>query len=90
MNNFTSKAIRTKLATIESLAYYAITVVFSLTSSWLLGKTTTANTFVAIGVISAFLLGTLLYFMKGRVGLQPEQYPDEDLKYSQFNKEKTQ
>jgi len=90
MNNFTNKAIRTKLATIESLAYYAITVVFSLTSSWLLGRTTTANTFVVIGVISAFLLGTLLYFMKGRVGLQPEQYPDEDLKYSHFNKEKTQ
>ena len=87
MNNFTNKAIRTKLATIESLAYYAITVVFSLTSSWLLGKTTTANTFVVIGIISTFLLGTLLYFMKGRVGLQPEQYPDEDLKYSHFHKE---
>ena len=88
MNNFTTKAIRTKLATIESLAYYAITVVFSLTSSWLLGRTTTANTFVVIGIISTFLLGTLLYFMKGRVGLQPEQYPEEDLKYSHYIKEK--
>lgn len=87
MNNFTNKVIRTKLATIESLAYYAITVVFSLTSSWLLGKTTTANTFVVIGIISTFLLGTLLYFMKGRVGLRPEQYPDDDLKYSNFHKE---
>lgn len=87
MNNFTNKAIRTKLATIESLAYYAITVVFSLTSSWLLEKTTTANTFVVIGIISTFLLGTLLYFMKGRVGLKPEQYSDEDLKYSHLNKE---
>jgi len=89
MNNFTNKAIRTKLATIESLAYYTITVVFSLTSSLLLGKTTTANTFVVIGVISTFLLGTLLYFMKGRVGLKPEQYSEEDLKYSHFNKENT-
>lgn len=88
MNNFTNKSIRTKLATIESLAYYAITVAFSLTSSWLLEKTTTANAFVVIGIISTFLLGTLLYFMKGRVGLQPEQYPEEDLKYSHFNKEK--
>ena len=88
MNNFTNKAIRTKLATIETIAYYAITVFFSLTSSWLLARTSTANTFVVIGAISTFLLGTLLYFMKGRVGLQPEQYPDEDLKYSHFNKEK--
>lgn len=89
MNNFTNKSIRTKLATIESLAYYAITVIFSLTSSWLLERTSTANTFVVIGVISTFLLGTLLYFMKGRVGLKPEEYPDEDLRYSHINKENT-
>lgn len=89
MNNFTNKSIRTKLATIESLAYYAITVIFSLTSSYLLKRTSTANTFVVIGVISAFLIGTLLYLMKGRVGLKPEEYPDEDLKYSHFNKEKS-
>ena len=86
MNNFTNKSIRTKLATIESIAYYSITVMFSLTCSWLLERTSTANTFVIIGIISTFLLGTLLYLMKGRVGLKPEQYPDEDLKYSHLNK----
>ena len=88
MNNFTKKSIRTHLATIESLVYYGITVVFSLSNSWLLQKTTTANTFVVLGIVTTFLLGTLLYFMKGRVGLQPEQYPDEDLKYSHFIKER--
>lgn len=82
MNNFTNKSIRTKLATIESFTYYGITVLFSLTSSWLLERTTTANTFITIGVLATFLLGTLLYFMKGRVGLPPEQYPEEDLKYT--------
>ena len=87
MNNFTNKAIRPKLATIERLVYYAVTVLFSLTCSWLLEITSTANTFVAIGVISSFGIGTLLYFMKGRVGLSPEQYPPEDLKYSHFRKE---
>jgi len=88
MNNFTNKAIRTKLATIESLTYYAITVLFSLTSSFLLEKTTTANTFVVIGIISTFLLGLLLYLMKGRVGLQPEEYQEKDLKYSHYSKER--
>lgn len=87
MNNFTNKSIRTKLATIESIVYYAVTVIFSLTSSWLLGRTTTANTFVVIGVLATFLLGILLYFMKGVVGLQPEEYSDEDLKYTHINKE---
>lgn len=87
LNNFTNKAIRTKLATLESIAYYGVSILFSLTSSWLLGITTTANTLIVIGAITTFLVGTLLYFMKGRVGLQPEQYPVEDLKYSHFNKE---
>lgn len=88
LNNFTNKAIRTKLATLESLAYYSVTVIFSLLCSWLLEKTTTANTFAVIGIISTFSIGTLLYLMKGRVGLKPEQYPVEDLKYSHFYKEK--
>ena len=87
MNNFTNKAIRTKLATIESLAYYVVTIIFSLTCSILLENTSTANTFVVIGIITTFLLGTLLYFMKGRVGLKPEQYSEEDLKYSHYHKE---
>ena len=90
MNNFTNKAIRTKLATIESIAYYAMTVIFSLTSSWLLKTTTTANAFIVIGILSTFLLGTLLYFMKGRVGIKPEEYSKEDLKYSNINKENTE
>ena len=89
MNNFTNKSIRTKLATIESLAYYSITVIFSLTSSYLLKVTSTANALLTIGIISTFSIGTLLYLMKGRVGLKPEEYPDEDLKYSHLNKENT-
>ena len=56
--------------------------------SYLLERTSTAITFIIIGVVSAFLIGTLLYLMKGRVGLKPEQYPAEDLKYSHLNKEK--
>ena len=88
INNFTNKSIRTKLATIESLSYYAVAVIFSLMCSFLLEKTSTANTFIVIGVITAFLIGTLLYLMKGRVGLKPEQYPAEDLKYSHLNKER--
>lgn len=90
MNNFTNKAVRTKLAEIESLTYYGVTVIFSLICSWLLEKTSTANTFVVMGCLTTFLIGVLLYFMKGRVGLKPEQYPAEDLKYSNFNKEKSE
>lgn len=87
MNNFTNRAIRTKLATLESLIYYGTSVIFSLLCSWLLARTTTANTLTIMGAVTTFLLGTLLYFMKGRVGLKPEEYPEEDLKYSHFNKE---
>ena len=71
------------------MVYYAITVLFSLTSSYLLKVTSTANALLTIGIISTFSIGTLLYLMKGRVGLKPEEYPDEDLKYSHLNKENT-
>lgn len=90
MTNFTNRHIRPKLATIQSFAYYSFAVVFSLLCSWLLEITSTADTFIIIGVISTFLIGTLLYFMKGRVGLRPEQYPKEDLQYSHLSKEKTE
>ena len=88
MTNFTNRYIRPKLATIQSFVYYGFAVVFSLLSSWLLEIKSTADTFIIVGVISTFLIGILLYVMKGRVGLKPEQYPKEDLKYSHFNKEK--
>lgn len=88
MTNFTNRHIRPKLATIQSFIYYAFAVVFSLLCSWLLEITTVADTFIIIGVISTFLIGALLYFMKGRVGLKPNEYPKEDLQYSHLKKEK--
>lgn len=88
MTNFTNRHIRPKLATIQSLVYYGFAVLFSLLSSWLLEIKSTADTFIIVGVISTFFIGLLLYAMKGRVGLKPEQYPKEDLQYSHFNKDK--
>lgn len=88
MTNFTNRNIRPKLATIQSFAYYSVAVIFSVLSSLLLNITTTADTFIIMGVITTFLIGTLLYLMKGRVGLKPEEYPNEDLQYSHLNKEK--
>ena len=90
MTNFTNRNIRPKLATIQNFVYYSVNVVFTLLCSWLLEITSTADTFVIVGVIATFLIGSLLYFMKGRVGLKPDEYPQEDLQYSHFNKEKTE
>ena len=88
MTNFTNRHIRPKLATIQSFVYYAFAVVFSLLCSWLLEITTVADTFIIVGVISTFLIGALLYFMKGRVGLKPNEYSEEDVQYSNLKKEK--
>jgi len=90
MTNFTSRGVRTNLATIYSIAYYGITVLFSLLSSALLKISTTADTFIVVGIVSTFLVGTILYFMKGRVGLKPEEYPEEDLRYSHIHREKSE
>lgn len=82
LNNFTNREIRTKLATVRNIVYNIFTICISLFGAWLLSFTNASNTIMVVGVISTLLLILLLYYMKDKVGLSPEKYTDEDLKYS--------
>ena len=82
LNNFTNREIRTKLATVRNIVYNIFTIFISLFGAWLLSFTNASNTIMVVGVISTLLLILLLYYMKDKVGLSPEKYTDEDLKYS--------
>lgn len=82
LNNFTNREIRTKLATVRNIVYNIFTICISLFGAWLLSFTNASNTIMVVGVISTLLLILLLYYMKDKVGLTPEKYTDEDLKYS--------
>ena len=81
LNNFTTKNIRTKLATIRSLVYNFFTIIISLFGSLLLSVTDASNTILIIGCMSTITIILLLDYMRDKVGLKPNKYSDEDLKY---------
>ena len=88
INNFTNRNIRPKLTALNYLLSNLLTAAISLSCSWLLSITTTANTFMIIGCVTTIVAVLLLDYMRGKVGLKPDQYSKEDLKYSTYKPQK--
>ena len=82
LNNFTNRSIRPKISALRYLTANLATAILSLISSGLLAITTTANTFIIIGCITTIGVVLLLNYMRDKVGLKPEEYSDEDIRYS--------
>ena len=82
LNNFTNKKIRSKISAFKNLTANLAVAIFTFTCSMLLKITTTANTFIIIGCLSTIAIVLTLDYMKDRVGLKPEHYTKEDVKYS--------
>lgn len=82
LNNFTTKEIRTKLATIRNIAFNLFSIVISLFGSLLLHVSDASTTIIIIGVSMTIIMILLLDYMKDKVGLKLEEYTKEDLKYS--------
>lgn len=82
LNNFTNKSIRTKLATIRNTIYSLSSIIISLLGAVLLNFTTAANTILIVGCMTTVTMILLLDYMRDKVGLRPEKYKEDDLKYS--------
>ena len=82
LNNFTNRSIRPKISALRYLTANLATAILSLICSGLLAITTTANTFIIIGCITTIGMVLLLDYMRDKVGLKPEEYNDEDIRYS--------
>ena len=82
LNNFKNKKIRIKLATVRNMVYNFFTICISLFGALLLQFTSSSETILMIGCVSTIIIILLLDFMRGKVGLKPEKYSKEDLKYS--------
>ena len=88
LNNFTNKKIRTKLATVRSMIYNIFSIAISLFGALLLNYTNASNSMIIIGCLSTIIIILLLDYMRDKVGLKPEEYSDNDLKYSQIHPSK--
>lgn len=82
MNNFTNRRIRPKITALKNLTSNLFTAIISMLCAVMLKITTTANTFIVVGCISTIFIVLLLDYMRDKVGLKPEEYGKEDIKYS--------
>ena len=85
LNNFTNKKVRTKLATIRNMIYNLFSIAISLLGSLLLNFTNASNTILIVGCMTTIIMILLLAYMRDKVGLKPDKYNEEDLKYSQIS-----
>ena len=82
LNNFTTRKIRTKITALKNLTANLLAAIISVICALLLEFTTTANTFIIIGCILTIAVILLLDYMRDKVGLKPEEYSKEEIKYS--------
>lgn len=82
LNNFTNRKIRPKITALKHLTANLFTAIISMLCALMLDFTTTANTFIVVGCITTLFIVLLLDYMRDKVGLKPEQYGKEDIKYS--------
>ncbi len=82
LNSFSNPNVNTKIFAITSLLESSGRILLSLFASFLLGITSTAYTFITIGLIFFIIFIFLLNYMKTKIGLKPEEYPEEDLIFS--------
>lgn len=82
LNNFTTKQIRTKLATVRNIVYNLFSIAISLIGAALLQFSNASTAIIIIGISMTIAMILLLDYMKDKVGLKPENYSKDDLKYS--------
>lgn len=82
LNNFTNREIRPKITAFKNLTANLLTAIVSLLCAGMLTITTTSNTFIIVGCIATVLAVLLLDYMRDKVGLKPEKYTNEDIRYS--------
>ena len=88
LSNFTNKDIDTKVFTANNLVRSVTSAGIGVFASFLLDRMETAYCMILIGVVFGILMLLVNKFMKTRVGLKPEQYSKEEVKYDKLEAEK--
>ena len=81
LSNFTTSSMRTKISLVGELLYSIIRAVLCLICSALLEVTTTSYVYVILGCVFTVFFIFLLDYMKGTVGLKPEEYKKDEIEF---------
>lgn len=84
MSNFTNEEIDTKIFTANNFLKGISGALSGILASFLLDRMETAYCMIIVGVIFGILMTLVNKFMKTRVGLRPEEYPKEEVKYDKI------
>lgn len=84
LSNFTNKDIDTKIYTANNCIRSISSALMGIFASFLLDRMETAYCMIAVGIIFTILMLLTSKFMKTRVGLKPEEYPKEEVKYDKL------
>lgn len=84
LSNFTNKDIDTKIYTANNCIRSISSAVIGIMASFLLDRLETAYCMIIIGSIFAILMILVSKYMRTRVGLKPEEYSKEEVKYDKL------
>ncbi len=84
LSNFTNKDIDTKIYTANNCIRSISSAAIGIVASFLLDRMETAYCMIVVGLIFTILMILASKYMKKRVGLKPEQYSKEEVKYDKM------
>lgn len=85
LNNFTTSSIRTKISLLDEILYSILKMILCFVCSALLEVTTTSYVYIILGCVFTVFFIFLLDYMKGTVGLKPEEYKKEEIEFTEIH-----
>lgn len=81
LSNFTNRKIDTHIFSINNFMVAIFSIIFGIIGSKLLEYFIITNAMIIYGGISLIVIVIVLFYMRKRVGLNPEEYSEIELKY---------
>lgn len=85
ITNFTNSDNRAKILSVNNFIQYIGEIVIKFLGGLLLEYYSTGTSYLIVGVVGLFIILFILKYMKGRVGLNPEDYNEQDIGYIEHN-----
>lgn len=83
LSNFTNSKIDTKIFAIYNFCRSLLNVLFGIFASILIDKVNISQAMMIFGITSLAIVSFVLTYMKNKVGLDPKEYSEIELKYDE-------
>ena len=84
LGSFSTSSMRTKITSANLLVESITRTLISFVVSYLTDNVSSALSTLILGIVFLIVLLFVLSYMKSRVGLKPEKYPESDVKFNEL------